>query len=212
LEDFEPEFDDIPELGGFYKIRNKVKPGDIWSFKGHEFFSRLIRIFTSRNHVAGSVSGPQGSRRLFWIEAAEGEVNPRLIACRIMEYHGEVFYHKLKPELDKYRDTINRNLWLLIGRKYDIKGLLKNIWVLPKVDAAYLYCSETLQFVTLNGGNVRINGRIKYIAPAIPEEVQKGLRMVGLQQSLMEQVWQNKTMRPGEYCMLPIFMSEVKVK
>lgn len=184
----------------YKELRTEMKGGDALSFMGTGILSTAIGKFTHRSHVAGIVQSLALSGfppRNLLIEANEGEVNPRVLSKVIEDYAGEVWWHKLKLELDEYRDAMVYVLWDQVGKPYDYDDLINNAFGHVDIGVDKQFCSETV--------SISIIGTVA--TPTIPIEVLKSY----LPDKCLNLLMDGKALRPGGIAVLPIYEGEVQI-
>jgi len=190
------------DLANYYELRSTIRPGDVLSYKGKGLISWLILRIDKRSHVSGIASSPTiHEERCLIIEADQGEVNVRALSAKLRDYRGEVYLHRLKPELDAYRNGIDSFYWAHIGLGYDYPDLFGNAAALltgnpnngrVRADSDKYFCSE------LCGEAIRCG---------IPEATLKGY----LPHEDLERLLCGIALRPGGISRLPIFQPAVRV-
>ena len=170
-----------------------MRSGDCISWSGDNLFSRMIRIWTPRSHISIVVDSPPGwPERRFIIEAAEGEVNPRILSKKLANYDGHAWWHPLKPEFYLYRAELAKCFWDLIGIDYDDLGLVANVGGLVDEDDSAFFCSE------LAGYGYKKVIPIEYLKKFLPNHN-------------LNLLLKGKALRPGGITGLPLFLSETEI-
>jgi len=134
----------------------------------------------------------KGDDRRYLLEAWEGEFNMRLLSNRLKPYPGKAFWHRLNPELDLYRKTIEYNSLSLLGTKYDYDSLFSNILGRVSTDAKKLFCSEAICYIFLQ---------------SISNKVLKGYRSNKHANMLLDGI----ALRPSGIAQLPLFLDEIEI-
>ena len=186
------------KLAIYEKVRPMIQPGDVISFKGSGFISWLILRIDKRSHVASVSSGstnPLVAERKLIIEADEGEVNTRALSVKLSEYNGEAYWHRLKPELQMYRNAIDAFLWEHIGVHYDYGSLFANALGRVSTNADRWFCSEYC------GASVKETIPEDVLKRYLPEDSKGFLRML----------LAGTALRPGGVARLPIWQPEVRL-
>ena len=96
-------------------------------------------------HISTVVTAPQYADRLMMIEAtgATGVV-PIAISHRLKNFHGQVWWHKMKNQfmMPSNKEKMERWLWQQAWKDYDFFGVFKQMFSYISTDARKLFCSE----------------------------------------------------------------------
>ncbi|MEA2065887.1 MAG: hypothetical protein U9O65_02110 [Thermotogota bacterium] len=137
----------MEKLSEYKALRKFMKSGDLIEWGSASMIGRIIRFFTKKqvNHssILLNLDRFEGlENRRFVLEALEHGIVLNLISMRLEDFKGDVFWSRLKPEYDPYRNKIAA--WSLerIGTKYDYHSLLKNMFGKVNQDAKKFFCSE----------------------------------------------------------------------
>jgi uncharacterized protein YycO len=140
------------DLSFYATIRHKIGTGDIFECCGNYPVSRMIRFVTgySTNHTGILIRFSEyDADRVYTTEALDGGFMPWPFSKRIAEYDGQIYWHRLKPEYDRFRAGAARWTIRNWGKPYDHRAMLSN-WrkifrKLPEeIDDTMLYCSEAV--------------------------------------------------------------------
>jgi hypothetical protein len=109
-------------------------------------------MFTGKdvNHTGGIIRmkefEDEPGDRVMTPEATEKGFFPNYLSTALDGYKGRVYVLPLKPGLDSYRRAIVRCQLSLVGKRYDYKSLLKNMFGRVSMDAKNFFCSEAIGF------------------------------------------------------------------
>lgn len=180
------------DLTTYYQKRKFIRSGDALQWKSNKPLGKAIRIWSpGYNHTAMAVQLEfhHGVKDARWIiEADKGGVQFHILSRELERYPGEVWWFKVSPALDEYRDAVAAWAVNKEGTPYDYGSLFKNILGRVSANANALFCSE-LFFM------------------AWKEVLQGKFDKHGLKKDFgME-----KAPRPGDIWDMGIFMSRVRI-
>lgn len=182
------------DLTIYNDIRPQMRVGDAISWHGNSLISWLISWLSSRTHISSvfkAFAFEGKSSRVTILEAWDGEFNLRALSKRLETYNGHAYYHRLRPELDEYREEIALYLFALIGTQYDYVGFLANIFGLVKAREDKLFCSEAVGFSLMQMP-------LKTLRKYLPHD------------DLLK-LLNGKALRPGGIARLPLYLPEVQL-
>lgn len=142
------------DLTLYFKYRSKIKSGDLLEWRAKTALGWIIRWFTKKkvNHTSMCLALDQymhfDQPRKFVVEALLSGVQLNLISRSLEEYDGEVYWLPLFHGFDSLRDDIAKFIICEVGKKYDLRSLLKNARGPVLADGKEQFCSE-LAFLAL---------------------------------------------------------------
>jgi len=114
----------MEKLSEYKALRNFMKSGDLIEWGSASMIGGIIRFFTKKqvNHssILLNLDRFEGlEKHRFVLEALEHGIELNLMSARLEDFKGVVYWSRLKPEYDLYRNKIAA--WSLerIGTKYD---------------------------------------------------------------------------------------------
>jgi len=157
--------------------RKWMRTMDLLQWQSHSILGVLIRMKGGGANHSGAVMIFNAFKRWRYMtgESLEGGLRANYISRRLKEYKGKVWWHRVLPEFEQYRQGAGEWLADRIGVKYDYKSLFRNAICHVSADARELFCSEAYFLAWRDGGKVPHLQKIKK-APR-PNEV---VRVMGI--------------------------------
>ena len=157
--------------------RQWIRSMDLLQWQSHSILGVLIRLKGGGANHSGAafIFEAFGRTRYMTGESLEGGLRANYISRRLKEYKGKVWWHRVLPEFEQYRQGAAEWMADMIGVKYDYRSLLKNALGHVSADARELFCSEAYFLAWRDGGKVPHLQKIKK-APR-PNEV---VRVMGI--------------------------------
>ena len=199
---------DRPKLKIYNNVKHLIKEGDALTWCGTGALSKAIRCWTHRSHVSSIVGKVMaGKQRRLVIEADQGEVNVRLLSKKLLEYDGECYLHRLRPQYVSIRPKVVEFLWGQIGKKYDYRTLFVNMIRRGRVNPSSFICSE------LTGASYFHPPDEKWGMPSgFGVEVITHMLCESGKQKYVKLLAQGKVLRPGGIALLQWFLPELRLK
>ena len=132
--------------------RGQVKTGDLIQFESKDIVSRIIAWRTgslvSHSAMAFWLTHPLGTTRLYILESVMTGLQLNYLSRRLGWHlpHGDMYWHKMKPQYEKWGPTAADNLLQHVGTFYDFKDLIIQAVKRVTLDPAKLFCSEAVAF------------------------------------------------------------------
>lgn len=118
---------------------------DRLSFNGKGGISGAIKLFSGENRSHEAAIGRDfRDKNRIGIYEADPEVMLIGIERKLREYDGEVYWHRLKKEYQKYRHEIEQKMWEYTGSGYDWLGVFLQPFKRVIADPKNQWCSEML--------------------------------------------------------------------
>ena len=140
----------------YKEIQSEIQSGDMLEFGGTAGLAKIIQWRTGYdvNHSALCIKLKdykewKDEPRRFVLEAVAGGIDLNIISEELEKFDGHCYYYKLKSKYDYLRESIEAEALELVSRKYNYKGLVKNILGRTSVSLNNLFCSEYV-YVVLN--------------------------------------------------------------
>jgi hypothetical protein len=141
-------------------------------WRGNGAIGRAIRFFTKKdvNHTGAILRMPfRGCEDRRWtIEALAGGPDVNLLSTMLDEYDGHVFWYPLLERYDYARDRIASYMLMQLGKPYDYKGLLGNIFGRISYNTRAYICSELYQGALMSSGIMPTSEKV-----LVPGEIYK---------------------------------------
>ncbi len=139
----------LDPLQNYKDRRENIRTGDAILFESKDLVSRAISFFTGSPIThAGMAKWIRvgGHRRLFIIEAIVTGVSLNYMSNRTAWWmpHGELWWHKIKPEHAHLGEAAAAMLMERVGTFYDFKSLLWQAVKRVNIDDSRLFCSEAV--------------------------------------------------------------------
>lgn len=122
--------------------RLEIKSGDLLSWSGHSFFSKVIKIFTQSSMTHVGIAYKLGNR-LFVIEAMEGK------GVRLFPLSRRTPFFWIKPIIRDHlwNDMVERTAVERIGDKYSFKECLRAVLNKKLKKDNYWQCAEFASYI-----------------------------------------------------------------
>lgn len=137
----------MDKLDYYQLVRPHMQTMDLLQWSSNSFVGRAIKWKTGGtvNHSGVVMSFPDLTRERRWTLEAIGRglvLNP--LSRALEQYHGECYWHPVKPGLDK--EALFAASWMMdrVGTRYDFGGLFRNLFGKVSANAAALFCSEAI--------------------------------------------------------------------
>lgn len=158
--------------------RPEMQTMDLLQWKSPSLVGKIIRWKTHGdvNHSGVVIRLPDIDRERLWTLEATGKgLMMNFLSSKLNNFSGQVWWHPVKPGLQKEaRMAVN---WMMqrIGTPYDYGGLFKNILGKVSADAAALFCSEAIflgwQFAAIHLGVEILKDLIDIKDAPVPPEM-----------------------------------------
>jgi len=140
----------------YSQYRDQIKTGDAILFSSNRsFIGWIIQKLTHSNfnHAAGVVRLEEFSGMIDRIYLAEAKFKVCFtrLSYILEKYNGSIYLVKLRSEMDPIRPYIASSYLDDLGKFYDFKGCIGNIFGRVPMDTTHLFCSELWWHGILDG-------------------------------------------------------------
>ena len=136
--------------------RKWMRTMDLLQWQSHSILGVLIRMKGGGANHSGAalIFEILGQTRYMTGESLGGGFYPNYLSRRLQGYKGKVWWHRVLPEFEQYRQGAAEWVADMIGIKYDYGSLLMNALCHTSADARELFCSEAYFLAWRDGGKV----------------------------------------------------------